>query len=144
MSSLTAWLFCSGSQCGSSGQAWGYVFPQTVFRGACANCLLVFVFSSAYGFCSPEIPRFEWTQKSQSKTPLKCHLVSHQNSMLPSHFSASPLDSSLQAATVSYHWHQHKVAVLVVFCTHKASAKMQKHKAEDQISKMRQSIPKNM
>lgn len=38
------------------------------------------MFSSACGFPPPVFPGFEQTQKSQSKTPQKHHLVSHQNS----------------------------------------------------------------
>lgn len=44
MSSPTAWLLCAGSQCSSSGKGQGYISPQTVHRGACANsvCWLCF------------------------------------------------------------------------------------------------------
>lgn len=115
MSSLTAWLLCAGSQCGSSGKA-GVTFLPRRAQGEslCKLCLLVgYVFiclwfpSSwvSWIWANPEISK-------QNTTETPSGFTSKQ------HFPGNPLpelESPLQPATAHCHWHQHKVAGLVVF-----------------------------
>lgn len=113
----------------------GYISPQTCMgESLCKLCLLVgYVFiclwfpSSwvSWIWANPEISK-------QNTTETPSGFTSKQ------HFPGNPLpelESPLQPATAHCHWHQYKVPGLVVFCTHRSSANIQKHKAQGQLSK---------